>query len=151
MLVWCQRKPEEGVRSLETGVTIGCEPSWRSWALDPGPLEEKPALLISKPLLQPWFSSFKTCFLKYSVFCNYLFVYLCVCMHATVNRNQKRTCSNQFSPLSHEFGDQAQTIGSSGQLVLDSLLLLKGNWGPVRLDALFGFTVKMRLQIYILE
>lgn len=41
-------------------------------------------------------------------------------MHATMNRDQKRTCSNQFSPLSREFGDQAQTIGSSGQLVLDS-------------------------------
>lgn len=48
-------------------------------------------------------------------------------MHATVDRDQKRTCSNQFSPLSREFGDQAQTIGSSGQLVLDSVLLLKGN------------------------
>lgn len=53
----CLQRPEEGIRSLETGVTGGCE----NWELNLAPLEEqqclkpnnKQALLTIKTPLQP--------------------------------------------------------------------------------------------------
>ena len=43
----------EGVRSPGTGVTGSCELPCRFWELNPGPLEEQPVLVTTKPTLQP--------------------------------------------------------------------------------------------------
>ena len=45
---WCPWRPEEGIRSPETGVTDHCE--LRCWGLNLSPLEE---LLPAEPALQP--------------------------------------------------------------------------------------------------
>ena len=47
------QRPEEGIRSLGTGVTGGCELPCGCWELNPGPLEEQPVLVTTEPSLQP--------------------------------------------------------------------------------------------------
>lgn len=44
---------KEDISLLGTGVPGGCEPPCRCWEVNPGPLEEHPVLLTSKPSLQP--------------------------------------------------------------------------------------------------
>lgn len=44
---------KEDIGLLGTGVPGGCEPPCRCWEVNPGPLEEHPGLLMSKPSLQP--------------------------------------------------------------------------------------------------
>lgn len=44
---------KEDISLLGTGVPVGCEPPCRCWEVNPGPLEEHPVLLTSKPSLQP--------------------------------------------------------------------------------------------------
>jgi hypothetical protein len=46
-------RPEEGIRFPGTGVTDYSELSGEHWALEPGPLKEQLALLITEPSLQP--------------------------------------------------------------------------------------------------
>lgn len=50
---WYLWKPEEGVRSPGTGVTIVCEPACQGWELNLGPQHEQPMLLTMVPFLQP--------------------------------------------------------------------------------------------------
>lgn len=56
---WCTRRPEEGIKSLETGVTNGCQPPEGCWEPNPGPLQEQPALLglnhLSSPQQLVWY------------------------------------------------------------------------------------------------
>lgn len=49
--VWCLLKSEEGVGSLEIGITDGCELLCGCWELNLGSLECKPMLLTSEPSL----------------------------------------------------------------------------------------------------
>ena len=48
----CMQRPEEGIRSLGTGVTDGCELPCGCWEWNPGPLQEQQLYLIPKPSLQ---------------------------------------------------------------------------------------------------
>jgi hypothetical protein len=52
MYARCLWRPEEGIRSLGTGVTDGCELSCEFWESNLGPLEEQPVLLTLEPSLQ---------------------------------------------------------------------------------------------------
>lgn len=54
MCIECQWRPEEGVRSPETGVTWRCEPLCERWQLKYSPLQEK-ALWAAELSLQPFF------------------------------------------------------------------------------------------------
>lgn len=47
MCVWCQWRPEEGLRPAGTGVPGSCEPPWCREP-KPGPLEEKAVLLTTE-------------------------------------------------------------------------------------------------------
>lgn len=51
-------RPEEGVRSPETGVTGGCEPPCRYWELNPPPVQ--PGLSTDASFLQPHCASHPT-------------------------------------------------------------------------------------------
>lgn len=44
--------PEEGIGSLGTRLTGGCEPPYGCWELNPGLLQEQQALLIAETFLQ---------------------------------------------------------------------------------------------------
>lgn len=48
---WCPQKPEESIRSPETGVTNGCEPPCRFRNSNMGPLQKQPKLLTAEPSL----------------------------------------------------------------------------------------------------
>ena len=50
---------EENVGSPGTGVTDGCEPTYRGWELNLDPLEEQQVLLTAEPFLQPHLVLFK--------------------------------------------------------------------------------------------
>lgn len=39
---WCSQSPEEGIVSLETGVTGGCGLPYGYWESNSDPLEEQP-------------------------------------------------------------------------------------------------------------
>jgi hypothetical protein len=55
---WCLWKSEEG--SVAYGsVTDDCEPPYRCWELNPGPLQEQQVLLAAEPSLQPHSFFFK--------------------------------------------------------------------------------------------
>lgn len=53
MYVQCSWRPEEGVGSLETWATEGCEASREHWEQNLGPLEEQTVLLIAEPWILP--------------------------------------------------------------------------------------------------
>lgn len=41
---WCLRRPEEGVGSLRTSDTDGCELPCECWEPNPSPMQEQPLL-----------------------------------------------------------------------------------------------------------
>ena len=51
----CPQRPEEGSKSLGTGVIGSCEPPCRCWEPNSGLLEEKLVVLIAEPSLFPKF------------------------------------------------------------------------------------------------
>lgn len=59
MCVWCPWKPEEGVRTLGTGITDGCEPLCGCREPKLCSLEEQQGLFIAEPFLQPQLLSFQ--------------------------------------------------------------------------------------------
>jgi hypothetical protein len=48
---WCLQRPEDCVKSLETGVTDRCELPIFCWELNQGTLKEQPVLLTAKTAL----------------------------------------------------------------------------------------------------
>jgi hypothetical protein len=52
MCVQCCGRPQEGIRSLGTGVIDGCELSCGCWELNPGPLKEQSVFLTAELSLQ---------------------------------------------------------------------------------------------------
>jgi hypothetical protein len=49
---WCQQKPEEGIKSPETGMTDGCKPPNRFWEMSGTPLPDLQMLLTNESFLQ---------------------------------------------------------------------------------------------------
>lgn len=50
--VWGPKKPEEGIRSSETGFADGCEVPYACWESNPDFLEGQPVLLATETFLQ---------------------------------------------------------------------------------------------------
>jgi hypothetical protein len=53
MHTWYPQRPEEGIRSSNSGVTYGYEPPCGFWELNSSPLEDHLVLLITEPSFQP--------------------------------------------------------------------------------------------------
>lgn len=49
LLAWCPWRGGEDIRSPESAVTDGCEPTSEYWESNSGPPEEQPVLLNFKP------------------------------------------------------------------------------------------------------
>lgn len=53
MYMQCMQRPEDGIGSLETGVTDSCKLPCLCSELNPGSLQEQQVLINTEPLLQP--------------------------------------------------------------------------------------------------
>lgn len=60
MSAWCPRRPEEGTRAPETGITGGYESPCEYWESNLGPQKDQQTLLTAKSSFQ----SSKCCLLK---------------------------------------------------------------------------------------